>query len=222
MGRQMGLQRTGNLDIVYDMQPGHQDPDYAAFYDQAKIFKHQWPEALKRDLEKAWQHHQERLARAAHPWQVARGPVAAMQCYLQEKGWRPESLSEWAEPGRNGAPDFKILLNEAWPTIKAELKRAEQSDRILKISGRSMLQDVQRPLDWKPWQRMNQKVNQHDACALQTWHQRALFTKISDSCEGQHLQCPHCAQAATAVHLLWLCKDTTKVFQHCIWMIILS
>ena len=139
MGRQLGLQRTGNLDIVYGMHPGHQDPDYAAFYDQAKIFKHQWPEALKRDLEKAWQHHQERLARAAHPWQVARGPVAAMQCYLQEKGWRPESLSEWTKPGRNGAPDFKIQPKEAWPTIKAEKKRAEQSDRILKISGRSML-----------------------------------------------------------------------------------
>ena len=70
MGRQMGLQRTGNLDIVFDMQPGHQDPDYAAFYDQAKIFKHfvdQWPEALRRDLEKAWAQHQERLAQAAHP-----------------------------------------------------------------------------------------------------------------------------------------------------------
>ena len=70
MGRQMGLQRTGNLDIVYDMQPGHQDPDYAAFYDQVKIFKHfvgQWPEALKRDLEKSWQQHQDRLAQAARP-----------------------------------------------------------------------------------------------------------------------------------------------------------
>eukprot|EP00913_Durusdinium_trenchii_P003705 g3429.t1 len=37
---QMGLQRTGNLDIVYDMQPGHQDPDYAAFYDQVKLARH--------------------------------------------------------------------------------------------------------------------------------------------------------------------------------------
>ena len=59
---------------------------------------------------------------------------------------------------------------------------------------------------------MNHKVNQRDACALQTWHQGALFTKISDSCEVKHLQCPHCAQAATAVHLLWLCKETTKTF----------
>lgn len=34
MARQMRLQRTGNVDIVYDMQPRHHDLDYGAFMDQ--------------------------------------------------------------------------------------------------------------------------------------------------------------------------------------------
>lgn len=55
-------------------------------------------------------------------------------------------------------------------------------------------------------------VNQQGANALQTWHQGALFTKVSDGHEGHHLHCPHCAQPATAVHLLWLCKATTSAF----------
>lgn len=61
MGRQLGLQRTGNLDIVYAMKSQRQDPDTAAFHDQVKIFRHfvgQWPEALRKDLERAWAHHQ--------------------------------------------------------------------------------------------------------------------------------------------------------------------
>ena len=82
MGRQMGLQKTGNLDIVYDMQPQHQDPDYGAFMDQVKTFQH-----------------------------------------------------------------------------------------------------------------------------FATWHQGALFTKISDSQE-----CPRCHQPATAVHLLWMCSHTNRAF----------
>ena len=97
MGRQMGLQKTGNLDIVYDMQPQHQDPDYGAFMEQVKTFQHfarHWPEALRRDLEKAWDSHKDRLAKAAHPWQVAKGPEAALQCYLRERGWQCDHFPE--------------------------------------------------------------------------------------------------------------------------------
>eukprot|EP00913_Durusdinium_trenchii_P008428 g7915.t1 len=36
MGRQLGLQRTGNLDIVYAMKSQRQDPDTAAFHDQER------------------------------------------------------------------------------------------------------------------------------------------------------------------------------------------
>lgn len=75
-----------------------------------------------------------------------------------------------------------------------------------------MLQEIQQPLDWLPWKKLARTLNKQNALALQTWHQGAMFTKLSDSQEGQHLQCPHCQQPATAVHLLWLCPVTTKAF----------
>ena len=59
---------------------------------------------------------------------------------------------------------------------------------------------------------MNRTLNTQNATALQTWHQGAILTKMSDGQEGQHLMCPHCGQPATAVHLLWLCKETQKRF----------
>ena len=91
-------------------------------------------------------------------------------------------------------------------------KGREHSDRLLRIAARSTLQEVQQPLDWMPWKRMQKTLNQHNACALQTWHQGALFTKFSDGMEGQHLMCPHCARPATPVHLLWMCQETKRHF----------
>ena len=55
MARQMGLQRTGNADIVFDMQPRHKDPDFEAFAAQIKIYRQcfgNWPEHLHRDLDR--------------------------------------------------------------------------------------------------------------------------------------------------------------------------
>lgn len=75
MARQMGMQRTGNIDLVYDTQPQHKDPDYEAFTSQVKVYRQffgDWPEHLHRDLAKAWQVHKDRLKQAKHPWQVAR------------------------------------------------------------------------------------------------------------------------------------------------------
>lgn len=77
MGRQLGLQKTGNVDLLFSTQG--QVRLYRRFFGN-------WPEALQRDLEKAWQIHKEKLASVAHPWQHAKGPVAALQCYLKSMG----------------------------------------------------------------------------------------------------------------------------------------
>ena len=191
----------------------HQDPDYGAFIDQIKSFHKfygAWPEHLGKDLEKAWQVHSERLQQAKYPWQVAKGPVAALQCYLQEKGWTADNPAVWSKPGYNGQEDFKLDMHSSWLAIKEELKRAEAADRIYAISQRSLLQEVQKPLDWLPWQRQSKQLNQRSAVALMTWHQGAIFTKVADG--EQHLTCPHCGQLAASVHVLWLCRETNKRF----------
>ena len=101
-------------------------------------------------------------------------------------------------------------MHSSWLNIKDELKRAEAADRLFAISQRSFLQEVQKPLDWLPWQRQSKHLNSRSAVALMTWHQGAIFTKVADG--EQHLKCPHCGQLATSVHVLWLCKETNKRF----------
>ena len=78
MGRQMGLQRTGNLDILFDMQPRRKDPAYEAFVEQIKVYHRfygNWPEHLQRDMEKAW------------------------ICYLHDHGWNTDTydLEAWPQ-----------------------------------------------------------------------------------------------------------------------------
>ena len=78
------------------------------------------------------------------------------------------------------------------------------------LQQRSMLQDVQQKLDWLPWKRMASQANPRTKTALQTWHQGAIFTKVADSDEQGRMTCPHCNQPATAIHVLWLCKQTSR------------
>lgn len=96
------------------MHSGHQEPDYGAFMDQVKTYRRfygNWPEHLGQDLERAWHVHHTRLQQAKHPWQVAKGPVAALQCYLLEHGWTVESHQEWTKPDYNGQKDFHLNMN---------------------------------------------------------------------------------------------------------------
>ena len=38
-GRQIGFQRTGNADILFDMYDKHRDPDYGAFTDHVRLYR---------------------------------------------------------------------------------------------------------------------------------------------------------------------------------------
>ena len=109
MGRQIGLQRTGNIDIPYDMHSKHQDPDYGSFMSQVRIYRRffgNWREATHKSLERAWQAIRDRFMQAKHPWQVAKGPVAALICHLLERHWDCSNYGVWTKPGHNGSRDF--------------------------------------------------------------------------------------------------------------------
>ena len=215
MGRQMGLQKTGNIDILFDMQKQHRDPDYGAFEDQVRLYRRffgNWPEHLARDLEKAWNFQKEKLRAAKHPWQHAKGPVAALQCYLMEHGRQCDRYDEWTKPGHNGEPECRLNMHADWFFLKQELARAKKWETVMKVSQRTFLQEVQQPLDWLPWRRMSRQLSKPQNTALQTWHQGAIFTRSADGQEGKHLMCPHCHTEATPIHLLWVCPQTQKQF----------
>ena len=194
MARQMGLQRTGNADIVFDMQPRHKDPDFEAFATQVKIYRQcfgKWPEHLHRDLDRAWQVTKDKLKQAKHPWQVVKGPVAALQCYLNDRGWDTTHYDRWTKQGANGEEDFELNMHASWLYINEELQRAQVRERITNIQKRTMLEEVQQPLDWTPW-RMTSQSNPRTKAALQTWRQGSIFIKMAEGSEQDHLTCPHC------------------------------
>ena len=91
------------------MQPRHS----GAFADQVRLYRRfhgNWPEALGKDLARAWQVQRAKLQEAKYPWQHAKGPVGALQCYLMERGWSTEKHDEWTKPAPNGEPEFKLNM----------------------------------------------------------------------------------------------------------------
>ena len=99
-----------------------------------------------------------------------------------------------------------------WFFLKQELDRAQKWETVMKLSQTQHLQEVEMPLDWLPWRRLSRQLNKMQNVALQTWRQGSIFTKCADGEETSHLMCPHCNQAATLLHLLWLCPETQKAF----------
>ena len=186
MARHLGMQKTGNIDLVIDLQP---------------------------NLQKSWQVHTQLLDSVKHPWQHAKGPIAALQCYLREHGWTHESFDQWSKPGHNGLPTWEINITDLWNSIHTQLKETEKWERVHRVNKHAMPEEVQFPLDWVAWKRLNRQLNQRDATALLTWHQGALFLKLSDSKPHGYLTCPHCHAPATAVHVLWLCEAMKKHFK---------
>lgn len=77
--------------------------------------------------------------------------MAALICYLHDGGWDTTRYDRWTKPGSNGEDDFELNMHASWFFIKEELSRAQVRERICNIQKRTMLQDVQQPLDWVPW-----------------------------------------------------------------------
>ena len=216
MGRQLGLQRTGNIDFLYDMQDRRQDSRLWFLHGSSPHL----PEIL---WQLAGSHSQvsgpargkpSRRSSARHnilgKWQ--KDPVAALQCYLMERNWDCTQYGVWTKPGHNGQRDFRLDMADDWFTLREELKRAERWERIEKINKRQHMEDVQNTLDWRPWRLMNKSLNSRNSASLATWHQGALFTKVAETEGDRQLMCPHCGQKATMRHLMWLCKETNKAF----------
>ena len=136
-------------------------------------------------------------------WQVAKGPVAALQCYLRDHNWEHSHYGEWTKPGHNGSRDFKLNMNDSWFILREELKRAERWERITRLNQRTMLKEIQHTMDWKPWQQLSKTLSTRDSAALLTWHQGALFTKAS-----RPHSCTSCGFARTPTKnaLCWLQK----------------
>lgn len=131
MARHLGLQRTGNQDIVFDMHEQHQDPCCGAFIDQVLAYRKcvcAWPEALQSELQKSWQHYHQLLDSVKH-LATCQGPLAALQCYLREHGREHDRFDQWSKPGHNGLPAWEIHLQNDWLSTKQQLKEVQKINK---------------------------------------------------------------------------------------------
>ena len=208
MGRCLGLQAKGSLDVVMDMNQQHLDPGDEAALKQVKAFHYlagQWPEDQSVLITNAWRNTMERLSSFKYPWKVVKGPMAALQAYLMEGGWDFTNMWEWWKAPDAFGSALTLHLDASWDEVAAVFKEACMRNRRLRMKKHSFCEGLCGDLDWSISHKMQKKGQNRDAVALRTWHQAALVTH-----EGaQYKECPHCKVEATPVHLLWLCKWTT-------------
>ena len=205
IARCLGLKKKGNLDILFDMHSRHQDPGDLAMEKQLKVF-HQvlmnWPDEHYDHLEAAWQSTKQRLGQATHAWKVVRGPMAAVQAFLQEGGWQHEELKRWYKPMNDVGPAMEINLDDSWPVINEILQEDFKRRRVQRMQKLKGCEYIHRNLDWKVHRAFVKKGSHKADNALNLWHQGALQTHE----DGQYKVCPRCHERADATHLIWQCQ----------------
>ena len=118
LGRHGGLQKKGNVDIVFDQHCQLQDPQDTAVERQLRAM-HQliraWPASQRGELMSAWRVSWRRLQAAAHPWMVVAGPMAALQVYLMQMAWDASVLGDWIRPPQGLLPNCTLSKSISEP-----------------------------------------------------------------------------------------------------------
>ena len=89
--RGLRLQKSGSVDIVYDMNKKHPDPgDSIVAQHVHTIWKiyHSFDEAKQHLFKSSWNLSLSTLLRAKYKWQVVKGPLQALQAYLLDYGFK--------------------------------------------------------------------------------------------------------------------------------------
>lgn len=72
------------------------------------------------ELRKSWHRN---LDGVKHPWQHAKGPIGALQCYLREHGWDHDQFDRWSKPGYNGMEAWKSIFLTSGAVPEGNSKR---------------------------------------------------------------------------------------------------
>ena len=188
MGRCLGLQAKGSLDVVMDMNQQHLDPGDEAALKQVKAFHYmagQWPEEQSVLITNAWRNTGE-----APEFQVSlegcEGPHGSA-AGVSHGGWDFTNMWEWWKAPDIFGPALALHLDASWEEVAAVFKEACLRNRRMRMKKRSFCEGLCGDLDWSVSHKMQKKGSQRDAVALRTWHQAALVTH-----EGaQYKECPH-------------------------------
>ena len=206
--RGLRLQRSGSVDVVFDMRKDQPDPGDSIIMQHLhtvwKVF-HGFDESKQHLFWTSWNLALNALQKAKYRWQVVTGPLQALQAYMLDLEFDISNGHKWKRTGYGGIPDCYISLIDPWPLIHTQMQTEFRWQRLLRLTRYEGCQDLERPLDWMISQHIQRSTSEEIATGLRALHQGTLH--------GISGHCPLCGVDLTFVHLLWECtfwKGRTK------------
>ena len=198
--RSLQLQRSGSVDVVFDMHPNQPDPGDSIIQQHLhsvwKIY-HSFDESTRHLFWTSWNVALGALQKVRYRWQVVSGPLQALQAYLLDYDFDLSAGPTWRRTGYGGIPDCVLSLEECWPELLYKLQTECRWQRLLRLTRYEGCHDLERPLDWQVSLTL-QKMSEKNGPALRAFHQGTLH--------GQQGNCPLCGEDLTFTHLLWQCR----------------
>ena len=165
-----------------------------------------WPVAQRGELASAWRVSWKRLQRAAHPWMVVAGPMAALQAYLMEMQWNAGVIDDWVRAVQGVRPAAQMNLEHPWPYLQQQLHKELAVQRAQRIQALEHCFPMMRMPDWTIYHRVVKRLNGTRKAAVDAWTQGSLRTHT----HGGRAVCPLCNAPVTMKHLIWECSYHEK------------
>ena len=199
--RGLGLQRSGSVDVVFDIHSDKNDPgDSIILQHIHTVWKvlHSFDDSAKNLFWISWNSALDLLLKAKHRWQVVTGPLQALQAYLLDYDFDISNGKLWKRTGYGGIPDCTISLEALWPEILHKLTEEFHWQRLLRLTRYEGCHDLERKLDWSVSKTLQKMTSEKIAIGIRALHQGTLH--------GQTGKCPLCGVELTFIHLLWECS----------------
>ena len=216
--RGLRLQRSGSVDIVFDMHPSQPDPgDSIILQHLHTIWKvyHGFPENKQHLFWTSWNTALGALHKAKYKWQVVSEPLQALRAYMMDLDFDISDGQKWKRTGYGGIPDCVLSPTDPWPLLHHKLTQEFRWQRLLRLTRYDGCHDLERPLDWMISQHIQRTTSEAIATGLRAFHQGTLH--------GLTGHCPLCGVELTFIHLLWQCsfwqgrvKPLSKEWTNCL------
>ena len=195
--RSLQLQRSGSVDVVFDMHPQQPDPGNSIIQQHLhslwKVY-HSFDESTQHLFWTSWHVALGALQKVRYRWQVVSGPLQALQAYLLDYDFDLSDGKAWKRTGYGGIPDCVLKLDTCWPELNHQLQTEFRWQRLLRLTKYEGCHDLERPLDWQVSLTLQKMSEAHNGPALRALHQGTL--------RGQQGHCPLCGAPSLAMQVL--------------------
>ena len=205
LAQHLGLQKGGNLDVLFLAETRYEDPQNTLIKQHVKTVRRlmsQWPADMQSHLEQGWLVLWTRLSQCKHPWRLAKGPISATMSYFLQLGWNLSEPWRWRRPLNDNMVGRELRIDSAWHDIVQVLETELREQSHFRVSSLPFCQRARQGLDWQPFRKSLKKLQGIEKTALRSWTQGSL----RHSGNSAVLTCPICNVDLTVQHLVWECS----------------